>query len=267
MERWDELGLPRPDVFVVSGSGLATALGERIAGPLPWSELIPFPIRGIEGHPLEIELLEPRPERVVLYSRGRLHAYQGFTPAQVVFPTRLAALLGARVMLMTNSSGGLRPGCRPGDLLLLADHLNLSGMNPLYGDFPPSWGPQFPDMTQAYDRRLRRLLQTVAADLGIGLEEGVYASVLGPSYETPAEVEMLRRLGADAVGMSTAQEVIAGHHMGVRCGVVSLISNPAAGVSDEPLDHADVLAQGREAGAKVARLLAAVLAHPELEDG
>ena len=262
--RWDRLGLPRPDAMVVAGSGLSTGLGTTTHGPRPWDELIPFPIEGIEGHPLAIELLQPCPGRVVLYARGRLHAYQGYTSAEIVFPVRLAARLGARVLLMTNSAGGLDPDQRPGDLMVIRDHLNLSGRNPLLGRFPATWGPQFPDMSSAYDPALRSLLHGIGQQQGLGLKEGVYACVLGPSYETPAEVVMLRRLGADAVGMSTAQEIIAGHHMGMRCAAVSLISNPAAGVSEEPLDHQDVLAVGKQAGDTVARLLGAALAHPDL---
>lgn len=262
--RWDELGLPRPDALVVAGSGLSTALGARSHGPIPWSELMPFPVRGIVGHPLEIELLSPVPGRTVLYSRGRLHAYQGYTPAQLVFPARLSALLGARMMLMTNSSGGLDRDLSAGDLMLVSDHINLSGQNPLYGVFPEAWGPQFPDMTAAYDPRFRQLATEVARDIDIALAEGVYVSVAGPSYETPAEVAMLRQAGAHAVGMSTVQEVIAAHHMGMRCGVVSVIANPAAGVSEVPLDHEDVLAVGAAAGERVSRLFGALLAHPDL---
>ncbi len=266
VEKWDALGFPRPDVFVVSGSGLATGLGERLLGPRPWTEIIPFPIRGIEGHPLEIELLRSRADRVVLYSRGRLHSYQGFSPAQVVFTVRFAALLGAKMLLMTNSSGGLQPHHQPGDLVLVRDHLNLTGDNPLYGSFPSTWGPQFPDMAGAYDPTLRSRIRAVADSHDIALHDGVYASVAGPSYETPAEVVMLRRMGADVVGMSTAQEVIAARHMGMRCAVVSLIANPAAGVTDDALDHEDVLAVGRAAGEKVAHLLQSVLADDGLLD-
>lgn len=265
--RWDARGWPRPDVMVVAGSGLAsTDLGRRLEGPVSWGEVLPFPVRGIAGHPLELELLEPRDGRVVLFSRGRLHAYQGYTPAQVVFTVRLAALLGARVLVLTNSSGGLHPHHRPGDLVLLADHANFTGLNPLYGVLPESWGPQFPDMATAYDPALRRRFLELAAETGVRVSEGVYVGVLGPSYETPAEVAAFRSLGGDVVGMSTVLEVIAGHHMGLRCAALSLVSNPAAGVTDEVLDHADVLARGREAAGKVSRLLSRLLAHPELMD-
>lgn len=261
---WDGRGWPRPKVMVVSGSGLTTDLGRSIAGPTPWAEVLPFRVWGIEGHPLDIELLEPSAGRVVLYSRGRLHAYQGYTPAQVVFTVRLAALLGAEMLVLTNSSGGLHPHHRSGDLVVIRDHLNLSGMNPLAGVFPAAWGPQFPDLATAYDPALRALILEIAEELGIAVSVGVYAGLAGPSYETPAEVEMLRTLGGDVVGMSTVLEVIAARHMGLRCACLSLISNPAAGVTDEILDHADVLARGREAAGKIARLLARLLAHPGL---
>ncbi len=264
--RWGERGLERPRVMVVAGSGLgSTDLGQRLRGPMDWSELLPFSSWGIEGHPLELELLQPLPGRVALFSRGRLHAYQGFTAAQVVFPVRLAALLGARVLVLTNSAGGLHAHQRSGDLVVISDHLNLTGRNPLYGSFPASWGVQFPDLVSAYDPALRELIREVAGELGIAVSEGVYAGVSGPSYETAAEVRMLRSLGGDVVGMSTVLEVIAGHHMGLRCAALSLVSNPGAGVTGEPLDHADVLQRGRQAAGKIGRLLSALLAHPRLE--
>jgi len=263
---WDALGWPRPDVLLVAGSGLSADFGRPIAEPRPWGELMPFEARAIVGHSLQVELLEPLPGRTVLYSRGRLHAYQGYSPAQVVFAVRLAGLLGAEVVVVTNSSGGLRPeDQRPGDLVAIRDQINLSGLNPLYGRCPPAWGPQFPDMTAAYDRRLCELLRGCAAEIGVRVGEGVYAGLAGPSYETPAEVRMLRTLGADLVGMSTVLEVIAARHMGLRCLGLSLISNVAAGLAgDEALDHEEVLVEGRKAADKVAPLLGCLLRHPEL---
>ncbi|MCG8457214.1 MAG: purine-nucleoside phosphorylase, partial [Holophagales bacterium] len=199
-----------------------------------------------------------------LSSRGRLHAYQGYSLPQVVFTVRLAALLGARALVVTNSAGGLTAERQPGDLVLLGDHLNLSGLTPLWGSFPPAWGPQFPDMTHAYDPELRRTLTRCAGELGIPLIEGIYAGLAGPSYETPAEVRMLRGLGADVVGMSTVNEVIAARHMGLRCAVISVVSNPGAGVSDEILDHADVLERGQKAARRVARIFERFFALPDL---
>ena len=263
VERWDERGWPRPQAMLVTGSGLAsTEFGPRLEGPVPWNDLLAFPVRGIVGHPLDAELYEPAAGRIVLVSRGRIHAYQGHSAAETVFTVRLAALLGAQVLILTNSSGGIRYG--KDALVLVRDHLNLMGINPLSGGFPESWGKQFPDMSQAYDPALRRLIGGLAGELGIELPEGVYAGVAGPSYETPAEVRMLAALGADLVGMSTVLEVIAGHHMGLRCAALSLVSNPAAGVTDELLDHEDVLDRGAEATATISRLLQRLLAHPKL---
>ena len=257
--QWNQRGWPKPWGLVISGSGLAVDLTPPTHGPIPLAELLPFPVRSVIGHPHSAEMLLPHPERPVLYLRGRVHAYQGYDPDQVVLPVRLAALLGAEVLIMTNAAGGLDPDCRPGQLSLVHDHLNLSGLNPLRGEPPAEWGPRFPDMTHAYEPKLRHQLARAASQLGIELREGVYAGLAGPSYETPAEIRMLRTLGANLVGMSTVLEVIAGCHMGLRCAVLSLITNQAAGVSDEPLDHEEVLQFGRAAAQDVRRLLIRVL--------
>jgi purine-nucleoside phosphorylase len=264
VDRWDALGWARPQAAVVSGSGLAVDLGARIHGPIALDYLLPFSCHPVEGHPHEAEVLLPLPDRPVLYYRGRLHSYQGYSADETVFPIRLAILLGAKVILLTNATGGLRPEQKPGDLMLIRDHINLMGLNPLRGQPPAEWGPRFPDMTAAYDPGLRKLAQNLAADLGIPLTEGVYAGLAGPSYETPAEVRMLQLLGGDVAGMSTVLEVIAAHHMGARCLGLSMISNAAAGLSDAPVVHADVLAAGRAAAAGVQKLLRALIVHPEL---
>jgi purine-nucleoside phosphorylase len=218
----------------------------------------------VEGHAHELDVLLPRPDLPVLYQRGRLHSYQGYSAHDTVFPVRLAALLGAQVLILTNATGGLQPGQKPGDLVLVRDHINLTGLNPLRGQLPPEWGPRFPDMGAAYDPRLRELARRLAGELGIPMADGVYAGVAGPSYETPAEVRMLRQLGGDVTGMSTVLEVIAGHHMGMRCLCISMVSNPAAGMSDVPVDHADVLAAGQAAAANIRRLITGLLKSPEL---
>jgi purine-nucleoside phosphorylase len=264
VERFDLLGWSRPEVAVVSGSGLAVDLGERTNGPVQLDFLLPFESHAVEGHPHAVEMLEPVPGRPVLYYKGRLHSYQGYSAHETVFPVRLAALLGAKVLVMTNATGGLQPHHRPGDLVLIRDHINLTGLNPLRGQLPPEWGPRFPDMGAAYDPRLREITKQAAAGLGIPLTEGVYAGVAGPSYETPAEVRMLRMLGGDVTGMSTVLEVIAAHHLGMRCLCVSMVSNPAAGLSEAPVTHEEVLAAGQAAAGNLRKLLGAVLGHPKL---
>ncbi|MDY7095135.1 MAG: purine-nucleoside phosphorylase [Acidobacteriota bacterium] len=264
VEAWDEKGWPRPQALAVAGSGLAVELGKTVYGPAPLSELLPFPVHSIEGHPHSFEIVEALPDRPVLYLRGRLHAYQGYSGHQVVFPVRLAALLGASVLVMTNAAGGLRPELVPGSLVLLEDQINLTGTSPLLGQLPGTWGPQFPDMSQAYSRGLRERAQHHAQRLDVDLQRGVYAGVLGPAYETPAEVRMLAALGADVVGMSTVQEVIAARQMGLACCCISLVSNHGAGVSGETLHHGEVLAAGQAAADDVQRLLTALLQDPEL---
>jgi len=262
--RYEALGWPRPEALLVSGSGLTVDLAGAGRAPVPLQDLLPFPIHAVVGHPLDVLLLEPAGGRPVLYQRGRLHSYQGYDAAETVFAVRLARLLGAKTLLMTNAAGGLDPAFSPGDLVLVEDHLNLTGLNPLRGDLPAAWGPRFPDMLTAYDPDLRELAREKAGELGIALGGGVYAGMAGPSYETPAEVRMLRLLGAHLAGMSTVLEVIAARHMGMRCLVVSLVSNAGAGVTDQPLDHEEVLAAGAAAAEKISRLLAALLADPRL---
>ncbi len=264
VESWDDLGWPRPAVAVVSGSGLAVDLGEAARGPVDLSYFLPFAVHPLAGHPHQVELLRPLGGREVAYLRGRLHPYQGYSAEQTVFPVRLAAQLGARVLILTNASGGLRAGQQVGDLLAVRDHVNLTGLNPLRGQLPAEWGPRFPDMVGAYDPALAALAHRLAAGAGVPLGDGVYAGVLGPSYETPAEVRMLQTLGCDLAGMSTVLEVIAARQMGLRCLCLSLVSNPAAGLAAAPLSHDDVLAAADAGGARLARLLRALLESPEL---
>ena len=257
VEGWDARGWPRPEVVVVAGSGLGTELGAPTHGPIGLGEVLPFPVLAVPGHSHQVEMLAPLPGHPVVYFRGRLHAYQGYDPAEVVFPVRLAAALGARALVLTNAAGGVGRAQRPGQLVLLTDQLNLTGLNPLRGEMPPEWGPRFPDMVGAYDPGLRELAHDKARELGIELAEGVYAGIPGPTYETPAEARMFRELGADVVGMSTVLEVIAARHRGLRCLGISLVTNLSAVAG---LDHEEVLAAGRAAAAKIRRLLEALLA-------
>lgn len=259
MALWDELGWPRPVMMVVSGSGLAVDLGDPEKREVPLAHWLPFSPHAVEGHPLQTQLLVPRPDFPVLYQKGRLHSYQGYDAHQTVFMVRLAALLGARILLMTNAAGGINPELSPGNLVQIRDHINLTGLNPLRGQLPAAWGPRFPDMGEAYDVDLRASTAATAAELGVEVQEGVYVAVAGPSYETPAEIRMLRTLGADLVGMSTALEVIAARHLGVRCMAISVVTNMALGVAGGTTDHAEVLAAGEAAADELQSLLSGLL--------
>lgn len=262
LETWREREWPLPSVLVVSGSGLAVDLPGEIEVVASLGDILPFPARAVIGHPHRVELVSTR-HGVMLYQRGRLHSYQGYDANQTVFMVRLAGLLGAGSLVMTNAAGGVADDHVPGDLALIHDQINLTGLNPLRGVLPEDWGPQFPDMVDAHDPRLRQLAIETASQLGIALRSGVYAGFSGPSFETPAEVEMARRLGADLVGMSTVLEVIAARHLGMRCLCFSLIANLAAGIGGQKVNHEEVLETGRAASQVVARLLAALLDQPD----
>lgn len=239
---------------VVLGSGLG-GFAERLADSVrvPYSNIPDFAPVTVAGHSGELVMGRIAGVEVACLS-GRVHLYEGHAPARVVFGVRLLAQLGCGSVLLTNAAGGIRAGLWPGSLLLVTDHVNLTGANPLVGPSEQSL-PRFPDMTHAYDVRLRALAHEAALLEGIPLQEGVYAGVLGPSYETPAEIRMLRTLGADVVGMSTVHEVIALRHRSVRVGALSVVTNLAAGLSAQPLDHADVQAAADAAHDQLSRLL------------
>jgi purine-nucleoside phosphorylase len=229
-----------PKVGIILGSGLgefADGFSDKVV--IPYPELPYFPASSVVGHAGRLVMGKVGGEPVVAM-QGRVHFYEGFTPAQVAFPTRVLCSLGIRALVVTNAAGGVNFDFRPGDLMMITDHLNLSGYNPLVGHNDERLGPRFPDMSAAYAPQLRKLLKETAAQRKIALKEGVYASVSGPSYETPAEIRMLRTLGADAVGMSTVPEVIAASHMGVPVAGVSCITNLAAGIGEKPLSHQEV---------------------------
>jgi purine-nucleoside phosphorylase len=247
-----------PAVILVLGSGLGD-LVEDIADPvaIPYASIPGFPRSTVSGHAgrLVAGILEGVE---VIAMQGRFHLYEGYPPDRVGFPLRALAALGAGRVILTNAAGGLRQDWAPGDLMLIADHLNLMWRNPLVG--PVVGGDErFPDMSEPYDRQYRGLAAEAALGMGIAMREGVYAGVLGPSYETPAEIRMLRRCGADAVGMSTVPEAIVARALGLRVLGISVITNLAAGISPTPLDHEEVLQAGARVGPRLRGLIRAVL--------
>ncbi|MDR7556440.1 MAG: purine-nucleoside phosphorylase [Armatimonadota bacterium] len=232
----------RPEVAIVLGSGLG-ALADLVEAEavLPYDQIPHFVPPRAPGHAgrLVVGRLEGRTVAVL---QGRVHAYEGVAMAEVVFPVRALRALGAHTLLVTNAAGGLHPALAPGDLLLITDHINAMGTNPLVGPNEDAFGPRFPDMAAAYDPALLAAMRAAAAEAGIALRDGIYLAVLGPSYETPAEVRMMRGWGADAVGMSTVPEVIAARHAGMRVVGLSVIANVAAGTAPTGPAHEDVLA-------------------------
>ena len=230
-----------PKVGLILGSGLGV-LADHIEEPVSinYSDIPFFPQSTVEGHAGELLIGTVQGTQVVLM-KGRFHMYEGYGPEMTAFPVRVMKELGVKTLLVTNAAGGVNTSYEPGDLMLISDHLNLTGRNPLVGPNDEELGPRFPDMSQAYSRRLREIARKVAADKGVPLQEGVYAGLLGPTYETPAEIRMLRTLGADAVGMSTVSETIVARHAGIEVLGISCISNMAAGILDQPLSHQEVM--------------------------
>jgi len=249
-----------PRVGLVLGSGLgvfADRLKNRLA--IPYEEIPHFPVpSGVVGHAGELVLGDVERTPVVVLS-GRVHFYEGRPMNDVVFPARVLARLGVGAVVLTNAAGGVRRTFKPGDLMLMTDHINAFGTNPLIGPNEGSLGPRFPDMSKVYDPDLRRLAKATARSLRIPLREGVYLGNSGPSYETPAEIRASRAIGADAVGMSTVPEAIALRHAGVRVVGISTITNMAAGILPKPLDHAEVLATTKRVGDRFVRLLTALV--------
>ncbi|HLH15571.1 MAG TPA: purine-nucleoside phosphorylase [Bryobacteraceae bacterium] len=243
----------RPNVAVVLGSGLgafAAELTERVE--LPYAEIPGWPVSTAVGHAgkLVIGSLDGLPTAVMA---GRAHLYEGNSPAQVTHGVRVLHALGVRSMVFTNAAGGINTTLERGGLVLISDHINLQGSNPLVG------GPHFIDMSDAYPRALRQVAKDVAASLCIPLQEGVYAAMLGPCYETPAEIRMLRAMGADVVGMSTVPEVIVANHLGMRVVAISCVTNMAAGVLPQKISHQEVLETGEQVRETLVRFLKALL--------
>lgn len=244
---------PRVGLILGSGlGGLADALEERVE--IPYDEIPGWPVSTAVGHAgvLVLGSLEGVPVAVM---RGRAHLYEGIGAEQVAFGVRVLGRLGVRTLVVTNAAGGINESYRPGLLVLISDHVNLQGTSALVGPNDESLGPRFPDMSDAYDPELRSRAREAADRLGIELAEGVYAAWLGPQFETPAEIRFMRAVGGDLAGMSTVQEVIAARHMGIRCLGISVVTNMAAGVLPEKIDHESVLAVGAQAAGSLTSLL------------
>jgi purine-nucleoside phosphorylase len=258
----------RPRVALVLGSGLGAMADElEEAVRIPYTEIPGFAPATVEGH--RGVLVAGRLEGVECVAlQGRYHVYEGHAPEVVTVPVRVVAALGARTLIVTNAAGGLNRTFRPGDLMIIDDHINLMWRNPLVGAVVPG-DERFPDMSRPYDPELQALAERVALELGVRVVRGVYCAVSGPSYETPAEIRMLQRFGGDAVGMSTVPEVLVARAMGVRVLGFSLITNLAAGLAAAPLSHAEVVAAGAEAagrlGALVRRVVRELGAAPDIE--
>ncbi|SDC02037.1 MULTISPECIES: purine-nucleoside phosphorylase [unclassified Candidatus Frackibacter] len=231
----------RPDIAMILGSGLGV-LAEEIedATIVKYDEIPNFPTSTVDGHAGQLVLGKLEGKNVIAM-QGRFHYYEGYAMSEVVFPVRVMNLLGAKKLLVTNSAGGVNRNYNVGDLMIINDHINFMGTNPLIGANQEELGPRFPDMSMPYNEELIDLAEQVAEDKGINTRKGVYLAMTGPSYETPAEIRMISRLGADAVGMSTVPEVITAKHMGMNVLGISCITNMAAGILAQPLDHNEVI--------------------------
>jgi len=249
----------RPRIALVLGSGLggfADSLTD--ATRVPYAEIPAFPQSTAIGHAGQM-VIGKAGDVPVAAMQGRVHLYEGYSAQQVTFPVRVFGRMGIRAVILTNAAGGINLSYSQGALVLIRDHINLQGENPLVGPNDDRFGVRFPDMTHAYAKDYREFAHTEFAKHGLTLHEGVYAGLLGPSYETPAEIEYLRRIGADLVGMSTVAEVIAARHMGIKVLAISCVTNMAAGILDQPLSHAEVMETGERVKTTFEALLCAVL--------
>jgi len=234
----------KPEIGIILGSGLGTMANEIEGIKIPYSEIPNFCTSTIEGHAgqLVIGYLEGKK---VIAMQGRFHYYEGYAMKDVVLPIRVMKKLGVEKIIVTNAAGGVNKDFKPGDLMLIQDHINFMGANPLMGKNTGEFGVRFPDMSEAYKKYLLEIARNKAQELGIEVKEGVYVACSGPSYETPAEIRMFRTLGADAVGMSTAPEVVVANHAGIDVLGISCITNMAAGILNQPLSHEEVISTSR----------------------
>jgi purine-nucleoside phosphorylase len=249
----------RPETALVLGSGLgdfAETLADAVV--MPYGELPDWPASNVAGHAGRLVVGTVADRRVAALA-GRVHLYEGHPLGAVVFATRVMGRLGVKELVVTNAAGGVNTAFGRGALMVIEDHINLMGANPLMGDNDDRFGPRFPDMTEVYSKRLRRLADEAAAAKGLSVVHGVYAALGGPSYETPAEIRYLRTIGADAVGMSTVPEAIAARHMGLEVLGLSCITNMAAGVLPQPLNHEEVLETTRQVRGTFIALLEGII--------
>lgn len=229
-----------PEVALILGSGLGEyARNMDVRSEIPYSKIEGFPVSTVQGH--DGRYLFGYVENVpVVLMKGRVHFYEGYAMSDVVLPTRVMGMLGAKKLILTNAAGAINTSFRPGDLMMLTDHISSFIKSPLIGPNIDELGTRFPDMSYVYDLKMRDIIRQAARRTGVDLKEGVYVQCTGPNYETPAEIRMYRTLGADAAGMSTVCEAIAAHHMGMRTGAISCLTNMAAGILDRPLNHREV---------------------------
>ena len=244
-----------PKVAIVLGSGLGDYGNEiKTVGTLPYSEIDEFPVSTVPGHKGQF-IFGYVGDVPVVCMQGRVHYYEGYDISDVVLPTRLLHLMGAKVLFLTNASGGINLTFGAGDFMMITDHISLFAPNPLIGQNIEELGTRFPDMSSVYDKELCDIIRSTAWDLDINIKEGVYAQLTGPSFESPAEIRMLKTLGVDAVGMSTVVEAIAANHCGMRICGISCVCNLAAGLSENPLTHEEVQAAAAEAAPKFKKLV------------
>lgn len=248
-----------PEAAIVLGSGLGDFTSSlRDAVAIPYGEIPNWPASAVVGHAGTLVVGSLAGRRVAALS-GRAHYYEGHTLETAAFATRVMGRLGVRTLLLTNAAGGINLAFKPGTLMVIDDHINLMGSSPLFGPNDERFGPRFPDMTEAYSKRLRQLADEAARSHGMAIAHGIYAAMHGPSYETPAEIRFLRTIGADAVGMSTVPETIVARHMGMEVLGISCITNPAAGVLPQPLVHDEVMEVARRVRAEFSALLEAII--------
>lgn len=259
LARLKEKELPVPALAIVLGSGLgdfANDLKDSVA--IPYEQIPNFPRSTAIGHAGRL-VVGKIGGVTIAAMQGRVHQYEGYTVKQAAFPVRVFGLMGLKAVILTNAAGGINPKYGQGALVLISDHINLQGTNPLSGANEERFGPRFPDLSEAYSKEFRKFASDEAHRLGIELHEGVYAALAGPSYETPAEIRYLRVIGADLVGMSTVPEVIVARHMGVKVMAISCVTNMAAGLSDGVINHEEVLETGLRVRGKFLALLTAVV--------